>query len=38
MVFLKFPIDNYPEKVFKGFDKKSFKSGPTSSFKIVIEY
>jgi beta-glucosidase len=37
MVFLKFPIDNYPEKVFKGFDKKSIKSGSSSSFEIVIE-
>ena len=37
MVFLKFPIDNYPEKVFKGFDKKSIKSGSSSTFKIVIE-
>jgi beta-glucosidase len=37
MVFLKFPISNYPEKVFKGFDKKLISTGSTSSFEILID-
>ena len=37
MVFLKIPINNYPEKVFKGFDKKLIKAGATEKFEILIE-
>ena len=37
MVFLKFPISNYPEKVLKGFDKKSIKQGESASFEILID-
>ncbi|MBR3674511.1 MAG: glycoside hydrolase family 3 C-terminal domain-containing protein, partial [Clostridia bacterium] len=37
MIFLKFPIDNYPEKVLKGFEKKAIKSGETETFEILIE-
>ena len=37
MVFLKFPISNYPEKVFKGFDKKLIKSGESANFEILID-
>ena len=38
MVFLKFPLDNYPEKVLKGFDKKEIKSGQSDSFEIASIY
>ncbi|MBR6133839.1 MAG: glycoside hydrolase family 3 C-terminal domain-containing protein, partial [Bacilli bacterium] len=37
MVFLKIPIDNYPEKVLRGFDKKLIKQGETESFEIFID-
>ena len=37
MVFLKFPISNYPERVFKGFDKKLIKSGESADFEILID-
>ena len=37
MVFLKFPLSNYPERVFKGFDKKLIKKGETASFEILID-
>ena len=37
MVFLKFPISNYPSKVLKGFDKKSIDAGSSTTFEILIE-
>lgn len=37
MVFLKFPINDYPAKVFKGFDKKLLNVGQTENFEILIE-
>jgi beta-glucosidase len=37
MVFLTFPIQNYPLKVFKGFDKKLLAIGEQASFTIVVE-
>ena len=37
MVYLGFPLDNYPTKVLKGFDKKELKKGKSKSFKILIE-
>ena len=37
MLFLKFPFNNYPDKVFKGLDKKLFTVGSTSNFEIVIK-
>ena len=37
MVFLKFPISNYPDKVLKGFDKKLIKSGESANFEIFID-
>jgi len=37
MVFLKLPLNNYPEKVFKGFDKKLIKAGATEKFEILID-
>ena len=35
--FLKFPINNYPDKVFKGFNKKLITVGSTSNFEIHIK-
>ena len=37
MVFLKFPLENYPEKVLKGFDKKLIKKGESANFEIFID-
>jgi len=37
MVFLNFPLEDYPEKVFKGFDKRLIKQGETESFEILID-
>jgi beta-glucosidase len=37
MVFLTFPIQNYPLKVFKGFDKKLLAIDEQASFTIVVE-
>ena len=37
MVFLTFPIQNYPLKVFKGFDKKLLAIDDQASFTIVVE-
>ena len=37
MVFLKFPISNYPDRVFKGFDKKLIKSRESADFEILID-
>ena len=37
MVYLGFPLENYPTKVLKGFDKKELKKGKSKSFKILIE-
>jgi beta-glucosidase len=37
MVYLGFPLSDYPTKVLKGFDKKELKKGKSKSFKILIE-
>lgn len=37
MIFLKFPLENYPQKVFKGFDKKLIKKNEIASFEILID-
>lgn len=39
MVFLGFPssVQNYPEKVFKGFDKKELDVNEEVTFSIVVE-
>ena len=42
MVFLKFPDnivteDGYPDKLFKGFDKKLVKKGETVKFEIIVD-
>ena len=37
MVYLGFPLDNYPTKVLKGFDKKEIKSNKSKKFEILIE-
>ena len=42
MVFLKFPDtieteEGYPEKLFKGFDKKFVKKGETVKFEILVD-
>ena len=37
MVFLGFPLDNYPAKVLKGFDKKELDIDESTTFTILIE-
>ena len=37
MVFLGFPVEDYPIRVLKGYDKKEIKKGKTKSFKILID-
>ena len=37
MVFLGFPLQNYPQKVFKGFDKKFLKIDEQATFTILVE-
>ena len=37
MVFLGFPLENYPAKVFKGFDKKFLAINEEYTFKIIVE-
>ena len=37
MIFLDFPFENYPKKVFKGFDKKSLKIYEVIYFYILVE-
>ena len=37
MVFLGFPLENYPDKVFKGFDKKFLAINEEYTFKIIVE-
>ena len=42
MVFLKFPDsikteDGYPDKLFKGFDKKYIKSNEIAQFEILVD-
>ena len=37
MVYLGFPLENYPTKVLKGFDKKELKKGKSKIFKILID-
>ena len=37
MVFLGFPLENYPPKVLKGFDKKFLKIDEEATFSILVE-
>ncbi len=37
IVFLKFCINNYPDKYFKGFDKKLINVDSKSNFEILIK-
>ena len=37
MVFLKIPIDNYPEKVLRGFTKVEINAGASKDIEILIE-
>jgi beta-glucosidase len=37
MVFLGFPLENYPQKVLKGFDKKLLKVDEETIFSILVE-
>ena len=37
MVFLGFPLENYPTKVLKGFDKKFLKIDEEVTFSILVE-
>jgi beta-glucosidase len=37
MVFLGFPLENYPQKILKGFDKKLLKVDEEAIFSILVE-
>ena len=37
MVFLGFPLNNYPAKVLKGFEKKELNAGGSTIITIVID-
>ena len=37
MVFLGFPLDNYPSKVLKGFEKKELNKDGSTIFTIIID-
>ena len=37
MIFLGFPLENYPTRVFKGFDKQFIKIGEEVAFNILVE-